>query len=49
MMSFIKDMLRFIRERKKWWLAVVIAAILLLGLLIHLSSLPAAPFVYTLF
>ena len=37
------------RERKKYWLAPIIIALLLLGLLVFLSGTAAAPFIYTLF
>jgi hypothetical protein len=38
------------KERKKWWLAPIVLALLLLGALIILTEGSAvAPFVYTLF
>ncbi|WP_341226248.1 DUF5989 family protein [uncultured Arcticibacterium sp.] len=49
-MEFLKDLLNFLKERKKWWLAPVILVLLLIGVLIVIgggSSL--APFIYTLF
>jgi len=39
----------FLKENKKWWLAPIIASILLLGLLVVLGGSAAAPFIYTLF
>lgn len=49
-MDILKDLLLFLRERKKFWLAPVIIVLLLLGVLIVFSSGSAvAPFVYTLF
>jgi hypothetical protein len=39
----------FLREHKKWWLAPILIAMLLLGLLVTLSGTAAAPFIYTLF
>jgi hypothetical protein len=47
--SLLIDLWDFIKERKKWWLIPVIAALLLFGLLIVLSGSPIAPFIYTLF
>ncbi|MBS1914774.1 MAG: hypothetical protein JST87_00755 [Bacteroidetes bacterium] len=49
-MDFLKDLWKFLKERKKWWLAPLIITLLLLGLLIVLGSTSAlAPFIYTLF
>ena len=49
-MEFLKDMLRFLRERKKIWLVPVIAVLLLLGVLLVVGGGSAvAPFIYTLF
>jgi hypothetical protein len=43
------EFLDFLRSNKKWWLSPIIVMLLLLGLVIVLSSTPAAPFIYTLF
>jgi hypothetical protein len=49
-MDFIKDLFRFLRERKKFWLVPVIAILLVLGLIIVFGGASAiAPFIYTLF
>lgn len=49
-MEFIKDILNFLIERKKIWLAPVIVALLILGFLIVFGGASAAaPFIYTLF
>ena len=49
-MDFIKEMLDFLRKRKKLWLAPIIILIVLLGaLLILAQSSVLAPFIYTLF
>jgi hypothetical protein len=49
-MEFLKDILFFIKERKKFWLAPIIIILLLLGGLIAFSSGSAiAPFIYTIF
>lgn len=50
MIDFLKDFWTFLSERKKWWLAPVIAVLLLFGALIVFSGGSAmAPFIYTLF
>ncbi|MEW5852361.1 MAG: DUF5989 family protein [Myxococcota bacterium] len=50
MMDFLKDLWGFMRERKKFWLAPIITALVLLGLLVVLTQgSAAAPFIYTLF
>lgn len=50
MIDLLNDLWGFMRERKKFWLAPIIAVVLLLGALIVLSEGSAiAPFIYTLF
>ena len=50
MLDLIKDIWGFMKERKKFWLAPIIVALLLLGVLIVLAQGSAvAPFIYTLF
>ena len=50
MIDLLKDLWGFMRERKKFWLAPIIAVVLVLGALIVLSEGSAiAPFIYTLF
>lgn len=49
-MSFIAEMWRFIRARKKFWLIPLLVMMALLGALIVLAEGSAvAPFIYTLF
>ena len=49
-MEFLKELFRFIRQRKKWWLVPVIVLLLLLALLIFAgTSTVLGPFIYTLF
>jgi len=49
-MDFIKDLIGFLRERKKYWLIPMILIFLLLGILIVIGGGSAlAPFIYTLF
>lgn len=50
MLDLIRDLWGFMRERKKFWMAPIIAIMLLLGALIVLTQGSAvAPFIYTLF
>jgi len=50
MWDLIKDLVRFMSARKKFWLAPILIVLLLLGGLIVLSQGSAvAPFIYTLF
>ena len=49
-MDFLKDLWGFLRVRKKFWLAPLILALLLLGFVIVFSSGTAiVPFIYTVF
>lgn len=49
-MSFLKELWRFMRARKKYWLAPVMLIMLLIGsILIMAQGSPVAPFIYTLF
>jgi hypothetical protein len=49
-MSFIKELIAFMRERKKFWLWPIFIVMALLGFLIVLAQGSAiAPFIYTLF
>ena len=49
-MDFLKDLFKFLGERKKYWLAPIILVLLLVGLLLVIGGGSAvAPFVYTLF
>ena len=50
MMSFIKEMWSFLRQRKKFWLLPLLLVMALLGVLIVMAQGSAiAPFIYTLF
>jgi hypothetical protein len=50
MMSFLKELLMFLRVRKKLWLAPLILIMLIFGgLLILAQGSVVAPFIYTLF
>lgn len=49
-MTFLKDLWRFMRARKKYWLAPLLLMMALLGVLIVFAKGSAvAPFIYTLF
>jgi Family of unknown function (DUF5989) len=49
-MEFLKDLWRFMRERKKIWLAPIIIVLLLIGLLVVFGGSSAiGPFIYSLF
>jgi hypothetical protein len=49
-MEFLKDLIMFMKERKKWWLIPIIISMILIGLLVALTESSAvAPFVYPMF
>jgi hypothetical protein len=49
-MSFLRELWRFMRVRKKYWLLPILLVLALLGALIVLTQGTAvAPFIYTLF
>lgn len=49
-MDALKDLWRFLKGRKKWWLLPVVAVLLVVGTLLVLTSGSAlAPFIYTIF
>jgi hypothetical protein len=47
--SFLRELWKFVKHNKKWWLLPTLAVILLLGLLVLLSGTSLAPFIYSLF
>lgn len=47
--STLLELVDLMRHRKKWWLAPIIVAVLVIGALAVLASTGAAPFIYTLF
>ena len=50
MISFLRELWRYMRVRRKYWLLPIMIAMALLGALIVLSQGSAiAPFIYTLF
>jgi len=49
-MEFLKELIRFLKSRKKFWLLPLIIILLLLAFLIVVTSGSAlAPFIYSLF
>jgi hypothetical protein len=49
-MSFIKEFLEFLKERKKYWLFPILLVLVIFGALIVLTQGSAiAPFIYTIF
>ena len=49
-MSFVEEFVRFLLNRKKYWLMPIIIVLFVFGVLIVLTQGSAvAPFVYTLF
>ena len=49
-MSFLKELLDYMRTRKKYWLAPILVVMALFGALIVLTQGSViAPFIYTLF
>jgi competence protein ComGC len=50
MISFIKEMWKFLRQRKKFWLLPLLLVMALLGILVVMAQgSVVAPFIYTLF
>lgn len=50
MLSIVKELWAFIRQRKKFWLPPIIVVMVLFGALLVLAEGSAiAPFIYTLF
>ncbi len=50
MFELLGDLWGFMRERKKFWLAPLVAVLLLIGALVIVAQFSTvAPFIYTLF
>lgn len=47
--SLVRDFIHFLADNKKWWLAPIVLALLVIGALLILSGSAVAPFIYTLF
>ena len=49
-MEFLKDMLQFFMQRKKFWLLPLVIVLLLFGVLVVMTGGSAiAPFIYSVF
>jgi hypothetical protein len=50
MLEFLNDLLKYLKQRKKFWLLPIIIVLLLLGILLIIGNSSALyPFIYTLF
>jgi hypothetical protein len=47
--GLLSEFSAFLLCNKKWWLAPILVALLIVGLLILAGGTAAAPFIYTLF
>jgi hypothetical protein len=47
--SFLYELWLFLRANRKWWLAPLLAILLVFGVLVVLGETSVAPFIYTLF
>lgn len=47
--GLIAEFWAYLRHNRKWWLAPIVIALLLLAGLVWLGGTAAAPFIYTLF
>ena len=47
--GFFADYWHFLRHNKKWWLGLLMLALVLFGALTLLSGTAAAPFIYSFF
>ena len=45
----LREMLAYLKHRRKWFLAPIIVLLLLAGIFVLLSGTVAAPFLYTVF
>jgi hypothetical protein len=48
-LNIVQEFAHFLSENKKWWLAPIVVALGIVGVLVILGSTGAAPFIYTLF
>ncbi len=47
--GFLYELWLFLRANRKWWLAPLVAILLVFGVLVVLGETSVAPFIYTLF
>ena len=48
-MKFLREIISFIIETKKWWLVPILTVLLIVGLLVLFDDTAVAPFIYSLF
>ena len=48
-MKFLREIILFIIETKKWWLVPILTVLLIVGLLVLFADTAVAPFIYSLF
>ncbi|MDE5773830.1 MAG: hypothetical protein K2H86_05185 [Muribaculaceae bacterium] len=48
-MQFLKEIIAFINETKKWWLVPLLFILLIVSLLVIFADSMITPFIYTLF
>ncbi|MDD7318806.1 MAG: DUF5989 family protein [Prevotella sp.] len=48
-MKFLREIISFIIETKKWWLVPILTVLLIVGLLVLFADTAVAPFIYSLF
>ncbi len=47
--GFFADLVQFLIQNRKWWLAPIVVVFVLVGALLILGGTSAAPFIYSLF
>ena len=47
--GLLGELFGYLRDSRKWWLAPILLALLVIGALAVLAQTAAAPFIYTLF
>lgn len=48
-MEFLKELFKYVKARKKWWLLPLFILLLIVGLVIMFANSTLAPFIYSLF
>jgi hypothetical protein len=47
--SLVRELLQYVRARKRWWLVPILIVLLLVGLFVVLGGTALGPFLYPLF
>jgi hypothetical protein len=47
--SLVRELVDLLVTNKKWWLAPVVATLMIVGVVVVLGGTAVAPFIYTLF